>query len=121
MGGALPRAFAAVNPQDAAAKSGVGLETLERLAGLFARSERPLAIPGGAPLAMNNGLATARAVLTLNALVNNLGREGGVYLSAQAPTETPDLQPASTQEISSLIENEPGCDQVLFIHGANPL
>ena len=122
MGGALPRAFAAVNPQDAAAKSGVALETLERLAGLFARSERPLAIPGGAPLAMNNGLATARAVLTLNALVNNLGREGGVYLSAPAPTETPDLQPASFQEISSLIEKmNQGAIKVLFIHGANPI
>ena len=54
------------------------METLDQLAQLFSEAERPLAIPGGAALGQSNGLGSAEAVLALNALVNNFGRQGGV-------------------------------------------
>ena len=122
-GSALPRAFATVNPEDVAAKSGLPLETLERLAELFAQSSRSLAIPGGAPLAMSNGLANAQAILTLNALANNPGRAGGVYYSAPAPLEAVESPgPANTLELRDLIDKmNAGSIKALFIHGINPV
>jgi anaerobic selenocysteine-containing dehydrogenase len=61
------------------------VETLLHLAELFASAERPLAIPGGAALGQSNGLATAEAVLALNALAGNFGQPGGVFLSPAHP------------------------------------
>ncbi|MBL8077478.1 MAG: molybdopterin-dependent oxidoreductase [Anaerolineales bacterium] len=120
-GGALPRAFADVDPADAAAKSGVSLETLERLAVMFA-STASLAIPGGPSLGRSNGLAVAEAVLALNAVPDNFGKPGGVYLSALAPNETEYHRPASTQEMQEFVQKmADGKFKVLFIHGVNPV
>ena len=55
----LPAAFANVDVNAAASAAGVDLDTLKRLAGLFAQAKHPLAIPGGAALAQSNGLQTA--------------------------------------------------------------
>lgn len=121
-GGAMPRAFADVNPLDVASKSGIKLETLEHLAGMFANSTGALAIPGGAALGQTNGLAVAEAVLALNALSNNFGKPGGVYLSALAPNQTEHQRPASTQEMREFIQKMfDGKIKVLFVHGVNPM
>ena len=121
-GNSLPRAFAAVNPLDVAARSGVALETLERLAGMFAQAGRALAVPGGAALGQSNGQAVAQAVLTLNASAGNLGLPGGVYLSALAPNEDQAHRPANAQEMAGFIEKMRAGDfKVLFVHGVNPL
>jgi anaerobic selenocysteine-containing dehydrogenase len=121
-GGALPRAFADVNPEDAASKSGVKLETLERLAVMFAEKAGALAIPGGPALGQNNGLAVAEAVLALNAIPNNFGKPGGVYLSPLAPKQTEYHRPASPKEMEEFVQKmADGKFKVLFIHGVNPV
>ncbi len=121
-GGIVPRAFAAINPEDAVLKSGVPLETLQRLAELFVRSSRTLAIPGGGLLGQSNGLTAAKAVLLLNALSDNLGKTGGTFLSAPAPNEEQSQSASSPLEISAFIEKlKAGNIKVLFIHGGNPV
>jgi anaerobic selenocysteine-containing dehydrogenase len=121
-GGALPRAFANVDPHDAASKAGVSFETLERLAVMFANSGGALAIPGGSALGQSNGLAVAQAVLALNAIPDNFGKPGGVYLSAVAPTETEYHRPASGRELEEFAGRmAAGEFKVLFVHGVNPL
>ena len=120
-GGSVPRAFANVDPKDAATKSGIKLETLEHLAEMFANSTGALAIPGGAALGQSNGLAVAEAVLALNAFSDNLGKPGGVYLSALAPNQTEYNRPASAREMQALVQKMfDGKIKVLFVHGVNP-
>ncbi|WKZ36011.1 MAG: molybdopterin-dependent oxidoreductase [Anaerolineales bacterium] len=120
-GGSMPRAFSGVDVLDAASRSGVKLETLEHLATMFANSTGALAIPGGAALGQSNGLAVAEAVLALNALVDNFGRPGGLYLSALAPNETDDHRPASAKEMQEFVQKmTDGKFKVLFVHGVNP-
>jgi len=122
IGGALPRAFSDVDPMQAAAKSGVKLETLQRLAALFAGSPHSLAIPGGPALGLKNGLSVAEAVLALNAIPNNFGKPGGVFFSAPAPGQMESSRAASTREMRDFITKLADGDiKVLFIHGVNPV
>jgi len=121
-GGAVPRAFASVDLNQAATESGVKLEVLEHIAQLVAEAQTPLAIPGGAALGQSNGLFTAEAVLALNAVVDNYGKAGGVSLSTLSPNEDEYHRPASAQEMTDLISKmKSGGIRVLFIHGANPV
>ncbi|HLA87304.1 MAG TPA: molybdopterin-dependent oxidoreductase [Anaerolineales bacterium] len=121
-GGPMPRAFASVDVLEVASKSGIKLETLEHLAGIFANSSGALAIPGGAALGQSNGLAVAEAVLALNAISDNFGKPGGVYFSALAPNQTEYQGPASAKEMRELVQKMyDGKIKVLFVHGVNPL
>jgi len=121
-GGATPEMFANVDPQAASDASGVPVETLERLAGLFAESARPLAIPGGAALGQTNGLGAAEAILALNSFMGNFGQPGGVTLAPMAPLSDVYHRPASMQEMAAFIDKmNSGQVQVLFIQGVNPL
>ena len=120
-GGPLPRAFADVDPTEAALKSGIKIETLKHLAEMFANSKGALAIPGGAALGQTNGLAVAEAVLALNAIADNFGKAGGVFFSALAPNQTEYHGPASTKEMQEFIQKmADGKFKVLFVHGVNP-
>jgi len=122
LGGALPRAFAGVDPSEVASKADVKLETLERLAAMFAGSAGSLAIPGGAALGQSNGLAVAESVLALNAIPNNFGKPGGVSLSALLPNQAEYHRPASAKEMEAFIQKmADGRFKVLFIHGVNPV
>ena len=121
-GGALPRAFVDVDVAGVAEESGVPVEALLHLAQLFVSAERPLAIPGGAALGQSNGLATAEAVLALDAMVGNFGLPGGVFLSPVPPNVDEYHRPANLQEMAAFVERMRAGDvQVLFIHGVNPL
>ena len=121
-GGPMPRAFSNVDVLEVASKSGIKLETLEHLAGIFANSSGALAIPGGAALGQSNGLAVAEAVLALNAISDNFGKPGGVYFSALAPNQTEYQGPASAKEMRELVQKMyDGKIKVLFVHGVNPL
>lgn len=121
-GASLPAAFVNVNAAEIASKAGVSLDTLQRLAGLFAAAEHALAIPGGPSLGQSNGLQTAEAVLALNALVANLGRTGGVFLSPDALLPSGQHRPASLKEMSAFVDKlKSGAVKVLFVHGVNPL
>jgi len=120
-GGPLPRAFADIDPQSAAAKSGIKLETLERYAEMFV-SGGALAIPGGAALGQTNGLAVAEAVLTLNAVADNFGKKGGVFFSPLAPNQAMYQRSASVKEMQDFTKKlADGKIKVLFVHGVNPV
>ena len=121
-GGAIPRAFASVNVDEVVTRSGVSLEQLEHIAALVAQAQAPLAIPGGQALGQSNGLQTAEAVIALNALTENLGKPGGVFLSPLAPNEDAYHRPASAQEMTDFIAKmKNGGVKVLFVHGVNPV
>ncbi|MBC7876055.1 MAG: molybdopterin-dependent oxidoreductase [Anaerolineales bacterium] len=121
-GNPLPRAFSDIEPLDVAAKSGIKLETLEHLAEMFASSTGALAIPGGAALGQSNGLAVAEAVLALNAVSDNFGKPGGVFLSPIAPNQTEYQRPASAKEMQEFTQQmADGKFKVLFVHGVNPI
>jgi len=121
-GSSVPAAFANVDVNAAASAAGIDSSILTHLAGLFAQAKHPLAIPGGAALGQSNGLQTAEAVLTLNALVNNIGKDGGVFLSPLAPLADQYHRPASIKEMVDFVAQlQSGKFKVLFIHGVNPL
>ncbi len=121
-GGPLPRAFADIDPRTAAARSGIELETLERYAEMFVNSTGVLVIPGGAALGQTNGLAVAEAVLTLNAVADNFGKQGGVFFSPTAPGQEKYQRSASVKEMQDLVQKmTDGEIKVLFVHGVNPL
>ncbi|RPJ21766.1 MAG: twin-arginine translocation signal domain-containing protein [Chloroflexi bacterium] len=121
-GGAIPRAFATVDLERVASEAGVRMETLEHVAQLVAESASPIAIPGGAALGLSNGLQTAQAVLSFNALLDNFARAGGVFLSSLAPNEDTYHRPASAQEMTDFINRmNSGEISTLFIHGVNPV
>lgn len=120
-GGATPRVFSSVNPAEVAEAAGVELAALHHLAEMFVNS-KVLAIPGGAALGQSNGLEIAEAVLALNALSDNFGTPGGVYLSALAPNQTETNRPASAEEMAAFVEKmKSGAFKAVFIHGVNPV
>ena len=117
-----PAAFASVDLEAVTSESGVRLDTLEHIAGLVAEAAAPVAIPGGAMLSMNNGLQMAQAMMALNALADNFGQPGGVFLSPLSPNQDAYHRPASAQEIGDLIDRmNSGEITTLFIHGVNPI
>jgi anaerobic selenocysteine-containing dehydrogenase len=122
-GGAIPAAFVAVDVENAASSSGITVDELQRLAGIFSNASAPLAIPGGAACGLSNGVEAAQSVLALNALVDNLGKTGGVFLSPAAAVKSnlPQL-PSSVVQVNDLIERmRQGVLKTLFIHGINPI
>ncbi len=122
-GSAIPNIFLNVNPVDAATMSGVPLEELHKLAETFAKASHPLAIPGGATFGLGNGLESAQAVLALNALVDNLGVPGGMYLNPDTLVnpDVPQL-PNSMRDVNDLVlRMQRGEVKTLFIHGFNPV
>jgi anaerobic selenocysteine-containing dehydrogenase len=121
--GASSQRFSGISLADVAGESGVAEADLRRLARIFIDAPRKLAIPGGVALGSTNGLAAAEAILALNILANNLGREGGLFF-------TPDFlinselvhRPSTIAEMNALVERmRSGQIKVLFVHGANPL
>ena len=107
-----------------AASAEVPVETVRRLARVFADSDRPVAIPGGYLAGQRNGLTSMFAVQALNLLVAQIGQAGGVFLSHAGPTaglrRTPSVD--SFDRVRDLIERmQAGEVDLLLIHGANPL
>ncbi|MBI2759254.1 MAG: molybdopterin-dependent oxidoreductase [Chloroflexi bacterium] len=118
----LPPAFANVDVNGVVEESGVTLDTLNRVAGLFSLYDRPLVIPGGGALGLSNGLQTAEAALALNALAGNFGKNGGVFISPANPLADQYHRPASGREMQDFIQRMfDGKVKVLFVHGVNPL
>jgi len=102
-GGAIPETFATVDLNGVASEADVSMETLEHIAQLVADSASPIAIPGGSALGLSNGLQTAQAVLAFNALTDNVGKAGGVFLSPLSPNEDTYHRSASGQEIADFV------------------
>lgn len=120
--GTAPAAFADTNLTRASQLSGVPLDTFERLAKLFIESQHPLAIPGGAALGVENGLESGKAILSLNALADNLGKPGGVYLTPASPLGDEYHAPATAKAMADLVDKmKSGSIKAIFIHGVNPV
>ena len=121
-GSTVPSVFANVDVNAVATASGVTLDTLNHIVGLFSAYQHPLVIPGGATLGLSNGLQAAEAVLALNALVGNIGKDGGVFLSPINPLADDYHRPASGKEMQDFIQSmSDGKVKVLFVHGVNPM
>jgi anaerobic selenocysteine-containing dehydrogenase len=113
-----------VDVGEMAAASELPVETLRRLASVFAEADRAVAIPGGYLASQSNGLSSALAVQALNLLVTQAGRVGGVFLSQAGPTAAFRQTPLadSFDRVSDLIQRmKAGEIDLLLIHGANPL
>lgn len=121
-GGTVPSAFANVDVKNVVSTSGVSMETLDHVVEHIMASSAPIAIPGGSALGRSNGLATAQAVLSFNALVGNSGKPGGIFFSPLSPNEDAYHRPASLQEMSDFIgKMNSGAIKTLLIHGVNPV
>jgi anaerobic selenocysteine-containing dehydrogenase len=120
---ALPAALSAVDVDAAAEASGVEREVLDRLAGLFADAENPLAIPGGIPLGQSNGFESVQAVLALNVIAGNLGQEGGVFITPSTGVNEDSYHaPATINDLADLVDKmNSGEIKVLFVHGVDPI
>ncbi len=118
----LPTAFSNADVNAAAAAADVSVDTLKHLASLIVNAKHALAIPGGAALGQSNGLQVADAVLALNALIGNVGKDGGVFLSPVAPLTDAYHRPANLKEMSDFVDQlKSGKIKVLFVHGVNPV
>ena len=122
-GGAMPAAYQNVELGQIAKASGVSQATLQRLAGLFVKAARALAIPGASALGASNGLEAGQAILTLNVLAKNLGQPGGVFQTPSLPVHASSpVTPNTFKDMKNLVAlMNSGSIQVLFIHGINPV
>lgn len=122
-GGPIPAAYQNVDVPGIIKASGVSDSDLHRLAQIFSDAGHALAIPGGPALAASNGVEAGEAILILNALVNNLGQAGGVFLSPGLPVHDANSNiPNTLTDIQDLVKRmASGSIKVLFVHGVNPL
>ncbi len=109
----------AFTPDAVTAMTGIAATRIERLAHHFATRTPAVAVIGGAPLALGNGLGQALAVNALNALVGSVGIDGGVSfmpqpaLTAQASRTLPQALAGPAPELLLL-------DDVNPVFGAPP-
>jgi anaerobic selenocysteine-containing dehydrogenase len=121
-GVAVPPVFESVDLKKAALEAQVSMETLENVVQHILESTNPIAIPGGSALGLSNGLQTAEAILTLNALTDNFGKAGGLFFSPLSPMEDAYHRPASLQEMADFVNQmNSGAIKTLFVHGVNPV
>jgi anaerobic selenocysteine-containing dehydrogenase len=121
-GGALPQVFASVDPKSIASEAEVSLETLHDIIQHIRESSNPIAIPGASAMGLSNGLQVAEAILSFNALTDNFGKAGGVFLSPLSPNEDAYHRPASMQEMADFVDQmKSGGIKTLFVHGVNPV
>ena len=120
-GGAVPQVFESVDLKQVTSDAEVSMETLENIVQHIVESTNPIAIPGGSALGLSNGLQTAEAILTLNALTDNFGKAGGLFFSQLSPMEDAYHRPASLQEMADFVKQmNSGAIKTLFVHGVNP-
>ena len=122
-GSSIPAAYQDVDVPGIINASGINESDLRWLAKIFSDAGHALAIPGSSALASSNGLEAGESILTLNALVNNLGQAGGVFLTPDLPVHADNPKiPNTMAEIKDLIQRmNSGAVKVLFIHGVNPV
>ena len=98
-------------------------DRIRKIAHDFAESDAALAIGGGSAGAHTNGLFNLSAIYSLNHLVGNVGRPGGVLFNPESPLEeVPAARSTSSfDDWRRLVqEMNGGGVQVLMVHGADP-
>jgi anaerobic selenocysteine-containing dehydrogenase len=121
-GGAVPQVFESVDLKKVTSESEVSMETLENVVQHIVESTNPIAIPGGSAMGLSNGLQTAEAILTLNALTDNFGKAGGLFFSPLSPMEDAYHRSASLQEMADFVNQmNSGAVKTLLVHGVNPV
>ncbi|MSQ13762.1 MAG: 4Fe-4S ferredoxin [Dehalococcoidia bacterium] len=123
-GGAGADALRAFRPGDVASVTGVPAEKIERIAKEFADHQPGVVIGGGSAGAHTNGLFNLSAIYSLNLLMGNTNKRGGVWLNPQAPL--PELRAQATAtplgQWQPLIDDmKAGRVQMLIVRGADPL
>jgi anaerobic selenocysteine-containing dehydrogenase len=113
-------------PEKVARNLGLDANTIYDIAEKFAKASAPLAIGGGSAAAQSNGLFNMIAIHSLNVLVGNLGKAGGVRFNPAPVAGLPaNAGGASLQDwvrLSDRIANgKPNPVQVVMVHGANPV
>lgn len=112
----VPGMYAGINVSEAANICGVDEKKLIQVAEIVAAAEKPIALAGAAALTHSGGLEAAKAILGINAIVNNLGQPGGVFFAPGF------LKLETIPEINNLIQQmNAGEIETLLIHGVNPL
>src|SRR5437867_5874550 len=107
-------------PEKVAETVDISSKKIIRVAREFARHQPGFALAGGSALAHRHGLFTAAAVHSLNALVGNAGRKGGV--SWASPSGKPaEPQPPSGKDWVEKLISESESIRVLIVWDANPL
>jgi anaerobic selenocysteine-containing dehydrogenase len=133
-------------PETVSRITGLAASKIVSLARAFARAERPLAVWGRGKGATPGSLYECMAVHSLNALVGNIDKPGGVWARPQAPAQEwpevaqdaaawagnsmPRLDGAGTkrypltryrpEQWSEIVNEKPGAIQALLVHGADP-
>jgi anaerobic selenocysteine-containing dehydrogenase len=113
-----------IDIREMAEASQVPIEDLNRLARIFAEADQAIAVPGGGIAGQYNGQASMMAIQTLNLLVAQIGKVGGVFLSQPGPTAAYRQKPKtdSFDSILDLIERmKSGEIDLLLIYGTNPI
>jgi anaerobic selenocysteine-containing dehydrogenase len=113
-----------IDIREMADASQVSVDDLNRLARIFADADQAIAIPGGGLAGQQNGLASMLAIQSLNLLVAQIGKVGGVFLSQPGPTaafrQTPKAD--SFDSVTELTERmKSGELDLLLVYGANPV
>jgi anaerobic selenocysteine-containing dehydrogenase len=113
-------------PEATEKATGVAATRVERLAAELAQGGSAVAVIGGAPLALSNGLFNALAVNALNALIGAVESPGGLFFMpspAEAGGRTAvsrDTGP-TVREIAAALMSGRGAVELLVIDGANPV
>jgi anaerobic selenocysteine-containing dehydrogenase len=97
------------------------MKTFEHVAQMVIEASAPIAVPGSPALAQSNGLSTAEAILAFNAMTDNFGKPGGVFIP-RSPRPgcipSPRQRPGNGDFISQM---NSGAVSTLFVHGVNPV
>ena len=83
------------NADNVSSRTGVSSDLIVQIANDFSHSEHAMAIGGGSAAAHTNGLENMKAVYSLNHLVGNIGKVGGVILNPDFPLEEISSPPKS--------------------------
>ena len=103
--------------------TGIDGARIEKIAHDFANSHHPLAIGGGSAGASVNGSFNLDAIYSLNVLVNNLNKEGGVIFNPSPPISVLDSDSVSGAGMPSSYQDWKNINQpkVVMIRGVNPI
>ena len=125
--GAGARALASFSPERVESVVGVPAARIQKLARDFATHQPSIAIGGGSAAAHTNGYMNMLAVYSLNYLVGNVGKRGGVLLNPTSPLKDAPATSGATpfsawQKLAERLRTgQPRPVNLLLVHGANPL